>query len=122
MAMTEEAVASESELGPRRVAELVAEGAELIDTRRRYEWDDGRIPGARHIEVNQVTAEAESLPRDRPIVFYCRTGNRSAMVTEAFRQAGYEAYNMAGGIAAWVEAGLVIEPEDGEVTEPLPAS
>ncbi|HSI80459.1 MAG TPA: rhodanese-like domain-containing protein [Solirubrobacterales bacterium] len=120
--MDEEAVASGAELEPRRVAELVDRGAQLIDTRRDYEWAGGRIAGARHIEVNRITAEAASLPRDRPIVFYCRTGNRSAMVTDAFREAGYDAYNLAGGITAWVEAGLGLEPDDGDVIDPLPAS
>lgn len=122
MTLTEDVTSGETELEPRRVAELVAAGAELIDTRRDHEWDGGRIPGARHIEVNELTAQAPSLPRDRPIVFYCRTGSRSGMAAEAFRTAGYDAYNLAGGIYAWLGSGLAIEPEDGEIRDPLPAS
>jgi rhodanese-related sulfurtransferase len=118
MAMSEE----DAELDPKRVEELVGEGAELIDTRRDYEWEGGRIPGARHVEINQLTAEAESISKDRPVIFYCRAGNRSAMAAAAFREAGYDAHSMAGGIEAWVAAGLAIEPEDGEVRQPLPAT
>jgi rhodanese-related sulfurtransferase len=122
MSMSEEATASETELDPKRVEELARENAELIDVRRDYEWDGGRIPGARHVEVNELTSQAGSIPKDQPVVFYCRTGNRSGMAAQAFREAGYDAYNMAGGIQAWVDAGLPLEPEDGEVRTPLPAS
>jgi rhodanese-related sulfurtransferase len=122
MDMTEGAPANDAELDPKRVAELAAEGALLIDVRRAYEWEGGRIAGARHIEVNELVAQAESIPNDKPVVFYCRTGNRSGMAAAAFREAGYDAHNMAGGLHAWVDAGLEIEPADGEVRDPLPAS
>jgi rhodanese-related sulfurtransferase len=49
------------------------------------------------------------------VVFQCRVGNRSAFATEAFRNAGFEAFNMAGGIEAWRAAGLPLEPDDAEV-------
>jgi rhodanese-related sulfurtransferase len=120
--MGEEAADAETELEPHRVRELVEEGAELIDVRRDYEWEGGRIDGARHVEMNHLTAEADSIPKDRPVVFYCRGGNRSAMAAAAFREAGYDAYNMAGGLQSWVDAGLPLEPEGGEVRTPLPAS
>ena len=117
-----DAEASASELSPEQVEELVAQGAELIDVRRDYEWEGGRIAGARHIEMNELSAAAGSLPRERAIVFYCRGGNRSQMAAEAFRQGGWDAYNLAGGISAWAEAGRPLEPEEGEVRAPLPAS
>lgn len=105
------------------VAELIAGGSvELIDVRRDYEWEGGRIAGSTHIELNDLSRAADSIPRDRPVVFYCRTGNRSAMAAEAFRQAGYDAHNLAGGIAAWVESGRELDPEGGEVRTPLPAT
>jgi rhodanese-related sulfurtransferase len=110
-----------TELAPERVAEVLDRGdGELIDVRQDYEWDAGRIPGARHLEVNRLTAAAESIPSDRPVVFYCRSGSRSRMAAEAFRQAGYDAYNLAGGIHAWAEQGLPLEPEGGTVAEPRP--
>jgi rhodanese-related sulfurtransferase len=117
-----DAEANPSELSAEQVEDLIASGAELIDVRRDYEWDGGRIAGARHIEMNKLSAAAESLPRERPIVFYCRGGNRSGMAAEAFRQGGWDAYHLAGGISAWAEAGHPLDPEDGEVRAPLPAS
>ena len=94
----------------------------MIDVRRRYEWDGGRLAGARHIEMNELPSAAESIPRDRPVLFYCRGGNRSAMAVEAFREAGFDAYSMAGGLQAWADEGRPLDPEGGEVRAPLPAS
>ena len=52
-----EVTATESEVPPRRAAALIEAGdADLIDVRRPYEWEAGRIAGARHIEVNELTA------------------------------------------------------------------
>jgi rhodanese-related sulfurtransferase len=119
--MSDEGAITETQLAPERVRELAQAGeAELIDVRRDYEWDAGRIEGARHIEVNDLTAQADSIPKDRTVIFYCRGGSRSGMAADAFREAGYDAHNMAGGLRAWAEAGLPLEPENGEVAEARP--
>ena len=108
----------EHELEPERVKELLDRGeVELVDVREQYEWEAGRIAGARHVELERLAGRADELPRDRPIVFQCRLGARSALATEAFRASGWEAYNLTGGIAAWVERGLPIEPQGGRVAE-----
>lgn len=109
------------EIEPAEVAKLVESGAsEIIDVRRDYEHEAGHIAGSRHIEMNDLTARAETLPKDRPVVFYCRGGSRSAMAAEAFSQAGFDAHNMTGGIVAWADQGLPLEPADGEVAGPRP--
>jgi rhodanese-related sulfurtransferase len=118
-----EETATESEVPPQRAAALIEAGdAEVIDVRRPYEWEAGRIAGARHIEVNELTGEAESISRDKTVIFYCRSGSRSALAAAAFRQAGWDAYNLAGGLRGWVEDGLALEPPDGEVAEPRPGA
>jgi rhodanese-related sulfurtransferase len=104
------------DLAPKRVAELLGDGeAQLVDVREPYEHEAGRIAGGTHIELDRLPTEADSLDRERPLVFYCRSGSRSAMAADAFRAAGYDAYNMDGGIEAWAEAGLPLEPDDGKV-------
>ncbi len=116
--MSEEAAVS-IHLPPARAAELVDGGeAEVVDVRRDYEWEAGHLDNSRHIEVNELTARAEELGRDRPVLFVCRAGNRSGMAAEAFRHAGWDAYHIEGGLHAWVEAGL---PFDGDVAEVRPA-
>jgi rhodanese-related sulfurtransferase len=91
------------------------EDVQLIDVRENYEWDAGRMPGARHIELGQVAAQAQTIDREKPVVFYCRVGSRSAMAADAFRQAGYDAYSLGGGLLAWEREGGALEPEDGTV-------
>jgi rhodanese-related sulfurtransferase len=110
---------SDIEIEPKRVAEMLDNGddVQLIDVREDYEWDAGRITGARHIELEQLASQAETIDRERPVVFQCRIGSRSAMAAQAFRTAGYEAYTMHGGLIEWVAQGLPIEPEDGRVAD-----
>src|SRR6476661_6709698 len=106
----------EIDLTPEQAREILAGGdAQLIDVREQYEWDAGRIAGARHVELERLAAQAETIDKDRPVIFQCRLGARSAMATQAFRTAGYEAWSMAGGLRRWAEEGLPLEPEDGRV-------
>jgi rhodanese-related sulfurtransferase len=109
-----------SELSPDEAEALISEGADLVDVRRPYEFEGGRITGARNVEMNELTAAAESLPRERPLVFYCRGGNRSQMAAQAFREAGFDAHHIAGGIQAWADSGRALDPEDGEIRDPKP--
>ena len=98
------------ELSPARAAELLAEDrAELIDVREHHEREAGHIPGSRHVELSTLADSAAELPVDRPLVFQCRVGSRSAMAAFAFRRAGFDAHNLEGGIVAWDESGLPIE-------------
>ena len=79
---------------PTRAKERIDAGdVQLVDVREPYEWDAGRIAGARHIELERLASEAGSLDRDRPVLFYCRLGARSGMAANAFRRAGYDAYS-----------------------------
>jgi rhodanese-related sulfurtransferase len=104
-------------LDPARVREMAQSGeAQLIDVRRPVEHEAGHIAGDVHIEMEEVGARAAEIDAARPVIFYCRVGSRSAFITEAFRNGGYDAYNMAGGLQAWVEAGLPLEPEGGIVS------
>ena len=104
------------DLSPARVAELLRDGAQLVDVREPYERDAGRIPGdSAHIELDRLTAEAGSIDRERTVVFYCRSGSRSALAAQAFSAAGYDAHNLDGGLKAWVADGLPIDPADGRV-------
>jgi hydroxyacylglutathione hydrolase/adenylyltransferase/sulfurtransferase len=106
-----------------RLKELLDGGeVQLVDVRDDSEHEAGHLPGDRHVHLDEVAGAADSFDQGRPLVFYCRSGNRSSMPADAFREAGYDAYNLAGGIVAWHEAGLPLEPEGGRVIDraPLP--
>lgn len=104
----------EQDLSPQQVAQLAERGdVTLVDVREPYEWEAGRLAGARHVPLERLGEVAREL--DGTIVFYCRVGGRSAMAADAFRAAGLPAHNLAGGLLAWERAGLPLEPEDGQV-------
>jgi rhodanese-related sulfurtransferase len=108
-----------SDYSPHEVFRLLAsDEIQLVDVRTSHEHEAGHIAGTARIELGELTARAEEIDRARPVVFYCRSGGRSAMATEAFAQAGYDAHNMVGGMLEWDAQGLPIAPEGGHVAEP----
>jgi rhodanese-related sulfurtransferase len=109
-------VAVAEEMSPQQAAELLRESrAQLVDVREPYEHEAGRIAGSLHIELHRLPGEAAALDHERPILFYCRSGSRSALAADAFAASGYDARNLDGGLEAWVGAGLPIEPSGGRV-------
>jgi rhodanese-related sulfurtransferase len=106
----------EIEVTPEQTAGAMGDGnAQIVDVREPYERDAGYIAGSRHIELQDLPSQAESLDRDRPVIFQCRSGSRSLMAAQAFRRAGFDAWSMAGGLEQWVQEGREIEPADGKV-------
>jgi len=101
---------AELEVDPQRADELRGEGARVVDVRRDDEWAQGRIEGAEHLPLDQLAARAEELG-EGPIVFYCAVGERSLMAAQALAGADREAVSLAGGIAAWQQAGLPVTTE-----------
>ena len=107
---------AEGELLPEQVAEMARGGeAQLVDVRTPAEHEAGHVEGALHVPLDELPTAASSLDRDRPVVFYCRVGERSHLAAEAFKASGWDAHSMGGGLVAWQEQGLPLEPEDGEV-------
>jgi rhodanese-related sulfurtransferase len=99
------------------VKKLIEEGAQLVDVRAQHEWDAGRIAGATHLPLAELPERAGEIDPDRPVVLYCRGGNRSTMATQALVDAGYQAVKLEEGIVGWDEAGLPLEPDGGYVAE-----
>ncbi len=84
-------------------------GAILVDVREASEWEQGHVPGARHIARSHVEQEVEAAIPDRatPIVLYCAAGVRSLFVAQALRAMGYgDVASMGGGFDAWKRQGL----------------
>jgi rhodanese-related sulfurtransferase len=110
---------SQIDIDPARVAEWIAtaEPPQVIDVREPYEREAGHIADTRHVPLVELTAQADSVERERPVIFYCRVGSRSSMAAQAFRASGYEAYSMTGGLARWASEGRALVPEGGHVAE-----
>ncbi|HZD66035.1 MAG TPA: rhodanese-like domain-containing protein [Acidimicrobiales bacterium] len=101
-------------VGPNEAAGLVERGAVLLDVREDHEWVAGHAPHALHIPMGELAARVSELPRDRPVVCVCHVGGRSAAVTTALKDAGWNACNLAGGMEAWAAAGLAVVDEQGQ--------
>jgi rhodanese-related sulfurtransferase len=110
---------NELDVDPARVEQWLAENPapQVIDVREAYEREAGHIAGTRHIELNSLTAQAATVERERPVIFYCRVGARSAMAAQAFRASGYEAYSMSGGLRRWADEDRPLAPEGGTVAD-----
>lgn len=101
------------DLDPGPAAELLDRGAAvLLDVREPQEWAAGHAPQAEHLPLGQLTPEA--VPRDRPVIAICRSGNRSGKAADALAAAGVRVHNLAGGMKAWAHAGLPVVSENGE--------
>jgi rhodanese-related sulfurtransferase len=107
-----------SELSPADAKPLIDGGAQLVDVRTDAEYAAGHIAGSRHVPFVDVQSEAAGLDREQPLVVYCRSGERSGMAADAFAASGWDAHSIEGGLLAWTEAGLPVEPEDGSVLQP----
>lgn len=90
----------------------------IIDVRRpdEYTGELGHVPGARLLTLDTLPQRMDELPKQRTIVFVCRSGQRSARAAQFAKEQGLsDVYNMAGGMLRWNELGLKTETADPEV-------
>jgi rhodanese-related sulfurtransferase len=80
----------------------------LVDVRTAGEFAGGHIPGAVNIDLQQLSSRLNEIPRDQPVVLYCRSGSRSATAARLLGQQGYEHVYDLGGIIAWQRQGLPV--------------
>ncbi len=81
----------------------------IIDVRTPAEFEAERIKEAQNKPLDQVQQWVKELPKDKKIIFVCRSGNRSGQAQRIAQQAGYNnTYNMQGGMLAWRREGLPI--------------
>jgi rhodanese-related sulfurtransferase len=96
---------------PADVAALLAAEPDVVvlDVRTPAEFAAGRLAGARNLDVSDpgFAAGVAALDPAARYVVYCRSGNRSATAVQMMRDAGFtDVVEVAGGITAWVAAGL----------------
>ena len=81
-------------------------GAFILDVREPSEWAQAHIQGATLIPLGSLANRLSELPKDRQIVVYCHSGNRSAQGRDILKNAGFtQVTSMAGGITAWQAQG-----------------
>jgi rhodanese-related sulfurtransferase len=95
-------------VSPERAAELIEDGAVLIDVRETAEHASENIPGARHHALSQIDARHPAREGDTVLIFHCKSGMRTKMNAQklAARAGDCDVYLLGGGIEAWKRAGL----------------
>ena len=75
--------------------------AVIIDVREPFEWAMGTLPGAELIGLGSLFTRIDELDPNRPILFICRTGNRSGVAAGLLVQRGFKVVaNLTGGLVA----------------------
>lgn len=91
---------------PEAAARFQSGELKLVDVRESAELAELRVPGALHVPLGQLDQRIRELARGQPVAFLCASGRRSAIAARAATNAGIDAANVKGGIAAWARAGL----------------
>ena len=75
----------------------------LLDVRTKKEWESGHIKSAHHIPLHELGRRFDELEKhkNKEIVCYCQTGNRSTTAAIRLKRLGFTAAHMKGGIAEW---------------------
>jgi len=86
-----------------------AAGIQLVDVRRKSEWDSGHLPGAAHKPLDKLESMLADLDHKRPIIVHCKGGYRGAVACSLMQRAGFEnVTNLMGGLDAWQAFGLPV--------------
>jgi rhodanese-related sulfurtransferase len=102
-------------------------GFVLVDARSKRAWDQGHIPGARHLPHAEIAGRAAGLiDLAVPVVTYCWGPgcNGATRAALAFALAGYSVREMLGGVEYWIREGFPLRTPQGDVAraaDPLTA-
>ena len=103
------------EVDPKDVHPMIESpnGEVIVDVREQHEYEQGHLPGAKHVPRSYLESRIENAVKDRSahVVIYCASGNRSALAAHIMqKELGYEnVESMAGGITLWKDRGYKVE-------------
>jgi len=78
----------------------------VIDVRQPQEYREGHISGSKLIPLGELSKRINELPKDKDIICVCASGSRSQSATKFLVGAGYNAFDMQGGMFMWQRAKL----------------
>jgi rhodanese-related sulfurtransferase len=84
----------------------------MLDVREQAEFAASHILNARGLPLSQIEARCGDIEKfkDKPVIVYCASGNRSGAAAAALRKHGFsKVFNLSGGFAAWQQAGLPVQ-------------
>ena len=82
-----------------------------LDVREPNEWNLGHVPGAIHIPRGMLESKVEEMiPREKRVLIYCASGNRSALAADTMQQMGYtDVASLSEGFRGWADSGGQVE-------------
>lgn len=84
-----------------KLKSLLAEGSDLIDVRSHFEFTSGAIMGARNIPLEQIHYHVEELDKEKPLLLYCRSGQRSAYAKQILEVMGFSNVHNIGSYSEY---------------------
>lgn len=93
------------------MARMQSDSVVLLDVRPGDEFASGHLPGAMHVDIADLEAQAAGLPKDREIVAYCRGPYcvMSYKAVQLLRGRGYSVRRLEDGFPEWKAAGRPVE-------------
>ncbi|KAA0224185.1 MBL fold metallo-hydrolase [Fimbriimonadia bacterium ATM] len=92
----------------------------IVDVRGASEYEEGHIPGSIHVPLGYLADRADSIPKDKPVVFQCYAGGRSSIGASLWVKLGNPPpLNFVGGFEEYEAQGLEVETGSGK--EPVHA-
>lgn len=89
--------------------EMYDNGAFVLDVREKDEWNTGHIQGAMSAPLGEIEMHFSHLPKDRPVLVICRSGNRSQAGRDILREQGFtNATSVDGGMLDWIANGYPV--------------
>jgi adenylyltransferase/sulfurtransferase len=78
--------------------------ARIIDVREPFEWEIVKLDDSTFVPYDDVVERMDELTQASELFIICRTGRRSAVITDLLRESGYaNAWNVKGGLRAWAQ-------------------
>lgn len=97
----------------KREMDADAAGIQVVDVRRKGEWDSGHIAGAAHKPLDKLDSLLADLDRTRPIIVHCKGGYRGAVACSLIQRAGFaNVANLVGGLDAWQTFGYPVTNQE----------
>ena len=87
------------------LAEAIQNNGFVLDVREDHEWQDGHVPTAKHIPMNDVPNRLAELDDGARIFVVCRSGGRSLTIANYLEGLGFDVVSVAGGTQDWIDSG-----------------
>lgn len=98
-------------LNATELSEKLKDGKQVlvVDVRQPEEYREGHIAGSKLIPLGEFSQRVNELPKNKEIICVCASGSRSRSATKFLVNAGYNAFDMQGGMFMWQRSKLPVK-------------